>query len=88
MPLNKRIYSCTCGWKVSRDTNAALNIKKQGIEKLKAARYTPDHNDMIWYPSRLVRLHLKLWPMKREASFFRWRRYHRVIARSWCRSFY
>ncbi|MBA3954832.1 IS200/IS605 family element transposase accessory protein TnpB [Candidatus Dependentiae bacterium] len=40
MPLSQRVYSCSCGWKVSRDTNAALNIKKQGIEKLKAAGYT------------------------------------------------
>jgi putative transposase len=40
MPLSQRVYNCSCGWKASRDTNAALNIKKQGIEKLKAAEYT------------------------------------------------
>jgi putative transposase len=40
MPLSKRIYRCTCGWQETRDINAALNIQKQGIEKLKAAGYT------------------------------------------------
>jgi putative transposase len=40
MELSQRVYSCNCGWYQTRDINAALNIKKQGIEKLKAAGYT------------------------------------------------
>jgi putative transposase len=38
--LSQRIYRCMCGWQETRDTNAALNIKREGIKKLKAAGYT------------------------------------------------
>jgi putative transposase len=40
LELNQREYSCICGWSQPRDINAALNIKDQGIEKLKAAGYS------------------------------------------------
>jgi putative transposase len=40
MELSQRVYSCSCGWYQTRDINAALNIRKQGIEKLKAAGYS------------------------------------------------
>jgi len=35
MPLNVRVYHCpSCGLKLSRDVNAALNIKRLGLESL------------------------------------------------------
>jgi putative transposase len=40
MKLGQRMYRCVCGWQAARDMNAALNIRNQGIEKLKAAGYT------------------------------------------------
>ena len=40
MDLSQRVYTCRCGWSQTRDMNAALNIKKKGIEKLKAAGYS------------------------------------------------
>ena len=38
--LSQRVYTCKCGWSQTRDMNAALNIKRKGIEKLKAAGYS------------------------------------------------
>ncbi|OLO27926.1 transposase, partial [Alkalihalophilus pseudofirmus] len=35
--LSERIYQCTCGLKMDRDYNSALNIKKEGIRLLAAA---------------------------------------------------
>lgn len=37
LPLNIRAWTCACGAVLDRDTNAAINIKQQGILKLKAA---------------------------------------------------
>ncbi len=37
LPLNIRAWTCACGAVHDRDTNAAVNIKQQGILKLKAA---------------------------------------------------
>lgn len=37
LPLNIRAWTCACGAVHERDTNAAINIKQQGILKLKAA---------------------------------------------------
>ena len=36
MPLNIRSWTCECGYVADRDINAAINVKKQGILKLKA----------------------------------------------------
>ena len=36
MPLNIRSWKCECGATHDRDINAAINIKQQGILKLKA----------------------------------------------------
>ena len=36
MPLNIRLWTCECGYVADRDINAAINVKKQGILKLKA----------------------------------------------------
>ena len=36
MPLNVRSWTCDCGAVHDRDLNAAINVKKQGILKLKA----------------------------------------------------
>ncbi|TMO72136.1 transposase, partial [Pseudoalteromonas sp. S3776] len=36
MPLNVRSWTCDCGAVHDRDINAAINIKRQGILKLKA----------------------------------------------------
>ena len=36
MPLNIRSWACECGYVADRDINAAINVKKQGILKLKA----------------------------------------------------
>ncbi len=36
MLLNIRSWTCECGYVADRDINAALNIKHQGILKLKA----------------------------------------------------
>ena len=36
MPLNIRSWTCECGYVADRDINAAINIKQQGILKLKA----------------------------------------------------
>ena len=36
MPLNIRSWTCDCGYVADRDINAAINVKKQGILKLKA----------------------------------------------------
>lgn len=36
LPLNIRVWTCACGAVLDRDTNAAINIKQQGILKLKA----------------------------------------------------
>ena len=36
MPLNIRLWTCDCGAVHDRDINAAINVKKQGILKLKA----------------------------------------------------
>lgn len=32
MPLSQRSYDCTCGLKLDRDVNAAVNIKNRGYE--------------------------------------------------------
>ena len=37
LPLNIRAWTCACGAVHDRDTNAAINIKQQGILKLRAA---------------------------------------------------
>ena len=34
MSLDMRIYNCSCGLVLDRDVNAALNIRKEAIEKL------------------------------------------------------
>ncbi|MBB3048938.1 putative transposase [Litorivivens lipolytica] len=36
LPLNIRSWTCACGAVLDRDTNAAINIRQQGILKLKA----------------------------------------------------
>ncbi len=36
MPLNVRSWTCECGYLADRDINAAINIRQQGILKLKA----------------------------------------------------
>ena len=30
MPLNNRVYKCSCGLEIDRDLNASINILKQG----------------------------------------------------------
>ncbi|WP_139180336.1 zinc ribbon domain-containing protein, partial [Gracilibacillus ureilyticus] len=37
MPMNVRMYVCSCGLNLDRDYNAALNIKKEGIRILTSA---------------------------------------------------
>ncbi|SES22237.1 Putative transposase DNA-binding domain-containing protein, partial [Gracilibacillus ureilyticus] len=37
MPMNVRMYVCSCGLNLDRDYNAALNIKKEGIRLLTSA---------------------------------------------------
>ncbi|UII54214.1 transposase [Cytobacillus spongiae] len=37
MPMNIRIYVCSCGLNLDRDYNSALNIKKEGIRLLASA---------------------------------------------------
>ncbi|WP_058306199.1 RNA-guided endonuclease TnpB family protein [Gracilibacillus massiliensis] len=37
MPMNMRVYACSCGLKLDRDYNAALNIKKEGMRLLASA---------------------------------------------------
>ncbi|WP_406885258.1 zinc ribbon domain-containing protein, partial [Bacillus cereus] len=34
MPLCERTYACSCGLTISRDYNAAINIKKEAIRLL------------------------------------------------------
>ena len=34
MPLDTRIYDCSCGLVLNRDVNAAPNIRKEAIKKL------------------------------------------------------
>jgi len=35
LQLSKRVYTCDCGLKMDRDLNAAINIKKEGLNILK-----------------------------------------------------
>lgn len=35
LTLDQRIYNCDCGLKIDRDLNAAINLKKEGINLLK-----------------------------------------------------
>jgi len=37
MSLSERMYECSCGLTISRDYNAAINIKKEAIRLLALA---------------------------------------------------
>ena len=37
MALAERVFLCSCGFKIGRDINAAINLKNVAIEKYKAA---------------------------------------------------
>jgi putative transposase len=38
MPLSKRVYECSCGLVIDRDLNAAINIKRIGLENIGVCR--------------------------------------------------